>query len=318
MTTSKDDVKKWLKKIGKDRIWLAKQCGAKSKRTVDDWLSTSKNIPEKSLIIIQRLMDESKNVASTHVLEELPNQECLGKMFITLEAEVQEIVYSEAFRIGLSVSAYCSLAVEYAASHKEMREIILQMHSDKKSDSKKRIREDIPDKYMKLMKFPRIEKMLKSEKQSKNQKSINTTASLPAPLLLSNLMYTYDVMGNIAAGSLAEGDTIPYPVKIGRELDKDEYILKVNGKSMEPEIEDGSLIIVKRYTVPPIPKLGTIIEYNDERGVTLKKLGRRKTEEGKMEYVLKSINPAYPDIDPMDGGKISAVFVEKLEDYKEV
>ncbi len=166
------------------------------------------------------------------------------------------------------------------------------------------------------------EAAIQDKKNEPLEKSISTIDILAddnptssTECLPTAIEYTYDVMGNIAAGELAAGDTIPYPVKIGRKLKKGEYILKVNGKSMEPKIEDGSLIIVKRYTVPPIPKLGTIIEYNDERGVTLKKLGRRKTEEGKMEYVLKSINPAYPDIDPMDGGKISAVYVETIASY---
>ena len=85
---------------------------------------------------------------------------------------------------------------------------------------------------------------------------------------------------------------------------------------MEPKIMDGSLIVVKKYTVPPIPKVGTIVEYNDERGVTLKKLGRRKNPEtGKLEYVLKPINPEYKDIVPMDGGRISGIYVTTLTSW---
>lgn len=45
---------------------------------------------------------------------------------------------------------------------------------------------------------------------------------------------------------------------------------------MEPVIPDGSLVVMRKHTIPPIPKVGTIVEYNDERGVTLKKLGRKK------------------------------------------
>ena len=128
-----------------------------------------------------------------------------------------------------------------------------------------------------------------------------------------------EVIGNIAAGNLEEGDTIPFMIRTDRPLGKGEYVLRVNGKSMEPKIMDGSLIVVKKYTVPPIPKVGTIVEYNDERGVTLKKLGRRKNPEtGKLEYVLKPINPEYKDIVPMDGGRISGIYVTTLTNWSRI
>ena len=56
MTPTKEDIKKWLKTVGKDRFWLAKQCGA-TKRTVDDWLSTGREMPAKAILAIQRLMN---------------------------------------------------------------------------------------------------------------------------------------------------------------------------------------------------------------------------------------------------------------------
>lgn len=75
----------------------------------------------------------------------------------------------------------------------------------------------------------------------------------------------------------------------------------------------------EKYTIPPIPKPGTIVQYHDERGVTLKKLVRRKNPEtGKMEYTLHPINPAFGDIEPMDGGKISALYVETLDRWEKV
>ncbi|MEG1938698.1 MAG: S24 family peptidase, partial [Akkermansia sp.] len=125
-------------------------------------------------------------------------------------------------------------------------------------------------------------------------------------------LYEEQVIGNIAAGSLEAGDTIPYTIKTHQRLSNGEYILRVNGNSMEPQIMDGTLVIMRKHTVPPIPKIGTIVEYHDERGVTIKKLAQRKTPEGKKEYILHSINPSYPDIHPMDGGKISAVYVRTL------
>lgn len=67
----------------------------------------------------------------------------------------------------------------------------------------------------------------------------------------------------------------------------------------------------------PHTKPGTIVQYHDERGVTLKKLVRKKNPEtGKMEYTLHPINPAFGDIEPMDGGKISALYVETLDRWE--
>lgn len=59
------------------------------------------------------------------------------------------------------------------------------------------------------------------------------------------------------------------------------------------------------------------MEYYDKRGVTLKKLARKKNPEtGKMDYVLHPLNPAFGDIEPMDGGRVSAVYVETLKDLR--
>ena len=102
-----------------------------------------------------------------------------------------------------------------------------------------------------------------------------------------------------------------------RPLGKNEYVVRVEGKSMEPLIPDGALVVMRRHTAPPVPKPGTIVEYNDGRGVTLKKLIRRKiAETGKTEYVLQPINPAFKDITPMDGGSISGIYMETLVNYR--
>ena len=137
---------------------------------------------------------------------------------------------------------------------------------------------------------------------------------LPAASFLDQ---SVPVIGNIAAGALTPGDNIPYQIKTERPVGKWEYVLQVEGKSMEPVIPDGSLVVMRKHTIPPIPKVGTIVEYNDERGVTLKKLGRKKNPEtGKMEYVLHPLNPDFGDIEPMDGGKISGIYVETLDRWE--
>lgn len=85
---------------------------------------------------------------------------------------------------------------------------------------------------------------------------------------------------------------------------------------MEPLIPNGSLVIIRKHTSSDIPKPGSIVEYNDGRGVTLKKLILKKNPEtGQSEYVLQPINPAFKDITPIEGGQISGIYVETLVNY---
>lgn len=153
-------------------------------------------------------------------------------------------------------------------------------------------------------------------RQKKTQFIPTPVEPLPVVPIINNQGYSLDVIGNIAAGGLQSGDTIPYHIKANRPLGRGEYVLRVEGKSMEPVILDGSLVVMRRHTLPPVPKVGTIVQYDDERGVTLKKLARKKNPEtGRMEYVLHPLNPKFGDIEPMDGGRISGIYVTTLENW---
>ncbi len=55
----KDRIKAWLKTYNHERDWLAVQIGVK-KRTVDNWLSSPKEIPVGKLKLIERLMQEDE------------------------------------------------------------------------------------------------------------------------------------------------------------------------------------------------------------------------------------------------------------------
>ena len=151
------------------------------------------------------------------------------------------------------------------------------------------------------------------EKESTRKRSV-PAETYPAVVSLESCG---TIIGNIAAGNLADGDTIPQDIRLYRDLEKGEYLLRVNGHSMEPAIADGSVVIMRKHTIPPIPKVGSIVQYHDERGVTLKKLSRKKNPEtGKWDYTLHPLNPNFGDIEPMDGGKISGVYVETLEEWE--
>lgn len=62
----KEDVKLWLRNIRKDRYWLAEKLLCK-KRTVDAWLSSSAEIPQRAVLVISRLMSQYPNAEKTSV-----------------------------------------------------------------------------------------------------------------------------------------------------------------------------------------------------------------------------------------------------------
>ncbi|MCW1917045.1 hypothetical protein OJ996_25875 [Luteolibacter sp. GHJ8] len=85
-----------------------------------------------------------------------------------------------------------------------------------------------------------------------------------------------------------------------------------------PTVPDGSTIIVKAFKDQGFPKKGSIVVYNDGFGTTLKLFDYEKAN-GDEEHarfgkvpVLKSINPEFPDVEPLEGRRIDAVFVEVL------
>ncbi|HBN17044.1 MAG TPA: hypothetical protein DD422_03235, partial [Akkermansia sp.] len=61
MTPTKGDVKRWLKAIGKNRDWLALECGTE-KGTVNNWLSPPGPFPASAMLKIQSLMSQYKTV----------------------------------------------------------------------------------------------------------------------------------------------------------------------------------------------------------------------------------------------------------------
>ena len=59
MTPTKEDVKKWLKTIGKDRFWLSGKLNT-PKRTIDNWLAPGGAFPayvQEVVIQISQLLN---------------------------------------------------------------------------------------------------------------------------------------------------------------------------------------------------------------------------------------------------------------------
>lgn len=53
--SEKETIKNWLRTTGRSRDWLASECSVE-KRTVDNWLSSPRKVPEKALRLITNLI----------------------------------------------------------------------------------------------------------------------------------------------------------------------------------------------------------------------------------------------------------------------
>ena len=72
-----DQIKTWLKEQGKDRAWLAAQCGV-SKPTVDGWMS-GRNIPGPAQSILTKLLYSDKPIAPKFSMEQFARIQRLAK-----------------------------------------------------------------------------------------------------------------------------------------------------------------------------------------------------------------------------------------------
>lgn len=125
-----------------------------------------------------------------------------------------------------------------------------------------------------------------------------------------------DLLGGVAAGSPVSSDVDTAPIEVAKEYPDDHYALRVFGQSMAPKVTDGDTIIVRRWQDQGFPKKGTLVVYNDAHGAALKEFAYRKAKPGEEGDtfnnipVLKSLNPAFREVQTMEGGRIDAVFVE--------
>ena len=70
----KKEIKAWLRASGRDREWLGGQLGV-AKKTVDNWLSSPKEIPTGKLTLIQRLMQDDAAAEARRSLALLPQSQ---------------------------------------------------------------------------------------------------------------------------------------------------------------------------------------------------------------------------------------------------
>lgn len=110
-------------------------------------------------------------------------------------------------------------------------------------------------------------------------------------------------------GEVAAGTPLPSEggdeVDVGKEFAPGHFVVRVNGASMNPDLEDGDLIVVdsrNAYT----PGHGRICVVSDGSGSSVKRWNRKTG-------MLESLNPDYPDLEPTEDLMFQGYFVEKVE-----
>lgn len=260
MTPTKDDIKKWLKSIGRDRDWLAEQCFVK-RSAVNSWLSTDRGIPPAKLALIKKLMGD----------EEVINYELPENIELLLKQKAEE-------------------------AKKSIDDLVIEILENTVKEIKKK--QQASGMYQEA-----VEKLHPALDNDDEPEEVNNVVLREVGL--PEIM----VVGNVAAGEItwSEFDE-PYPV-----FDKGITALHVEGTSMEPEIKNGQVVLVR-----PVPKNADLEKYVDEivvyeggdslPGITLKRLVA--DDEG--HFFLVPVNPAFRKRIPITG-QIKACMVGKID-----
>lgn len=118
MHPTKDNIKKWLKRFGHSREWLGEQCSVE-KRTVDNWLSSPKEMTDQTLSLIARLMADDEAEEAQRKQLKLP-----ANQIFSLEVKLEDFRrYSRAaLAAGLTLEDWaiveCNRAAKIAEQNK--------------------------------------------------------------------------------------------------------------------------------------------------------------------------------------------------------
>lgn len=121
---TKEEIKDWLKGIGKDRFWLADKCGVKY-LVVNNWFSKSRTIPKKALIIIDNLMNQPQPADDSQI--------SIADLDINLKVSHDKFLefnnYAKA--CGMNIVDWIIYVLEYAGDNKELLMKRLQEEKNK-------------------------------------------------------------------------------------------------------------------------------------------------------------------------------------------
>lgn len=300
MHPTRQEIKAWLKNsaggpsaVARDRAWLGQQCGV-AKRTVDNWLSaTNQEIPAAALALITRLMaDDQAGIVA-------PPTRWISPVSPT--GPISPI--SQPFSIEVDLDTFRGYNRAALAHGLTIEEWIIRTCDDEVA----RMGMETAAAEAGIIPLPAAART--------TTRTSNRSAGSPAAT------HWLDLHGGIAAGAPISTDLAPQPIQVPRAYPDGHYALKVFGRSMEPKIPDGATIIVAPFQGKGLPRKGSIVIYNDGHGATLKELAYRKPKPGEdldnestntfnQIPILKSLNPAFKDVQTMEGGRIDGVLVE--------
>ena len=313
MELTSETVKAWLARyrdVGRDRYWLAERCETE-KSTVDNWLSSARGLPSKAKLIIEKLMEaDAREEAANHQ----PVEAQLSH--ITLRITTEELNdWARAYKESAAESFEDWTIAAIRTAIRAEREALagaMEAHETGATAGGRitPFRAAVAGTYDESRSIVAEEAFTSPEIAASRAADGSRGAAMHEHWL--------DLVGGIAAGSPIGTDVRPEPVPAAKAYPDGCYALQVCGRSMEPKIRDGSRIVVKDFHSQGYPRKGTIVVYSDGSGSTLKQFGYRKARAGEEADsvgnvpVLRSLNPEYPDVQTMEGGRIDAVFVEAL------
>lgn len=290
MRPTKDDIKAWLKNTQRSREWLASQFGDTKKKTVDNWLSSNQDIPIGILTAIGRMMEDDRRLADA-------------------EAKSSSIGHGDQqiFSVQVNLETFRSYNRAAVARGLTLEEWIIKTCDDEVT----RLANPAERNIVPITAAP----------AARVAEATYEPAARGGRGAGKSRVKTYwlDLVGGVAAGSPISSDLVIEPIPVGKEYPEDHYALVVSGRSMEPKISDRATIVVRKWDRARTPKKGSIVVYHDGHGATLKEFGyRAATAKDDPEIVntmgkvavLRSLNPAFPQVQTMEGGRIDAEFVE--------
>jgi SOS-response transcriptional repressor LexA len=277
MHPTKEQIKEWLKRFHHSREWLGKQCGGVSKRAVDNWLSSPREIPESTLYLIVRLMEDDRVAEEERLRSGDPPQ---SHLVLRLNVDEFEAWNRAALAKRQIVTDWAVSAIR-AAYEAELR---------LKAPGVFHVSEPVP--------FPDPARLPHNVIEIPLYGSV--AAGIPSgPLDVSD--GTHSVPRDL----------------IGKSKPADLYVLRINGESMEPEYRDGHFILCRRLRDGEYAKKGQDVIASDASGAYFKRLeyrkeGKKGDTPRKALPKLVSINPDYPEVVPVADCPIVAVVVSKL------
>lgn len=120
----------------------------------------------------------------------------------------------------------------------------------------------------------------------------------PDPIPFPESRHDLPFLGLVAAGEPCDVDYFSgETVTVDRDYGRDHCVYRINGRSMEPDYPQGSLIVVRFLPPGVAPPPSSVVVANDGSGPTCK---RFETDEyGR--HRLVSINPEFAEVIPVRG-----------------